>query len=847
MLEWRSDEAFPPEGLPEDQPRRWTRRRSRLVLGLLLAAALVGLLGLRSRLNERREAMRRDVVAFAEQEERLRRFGLRERAEELVAPDAPDAWRAAYLDSFETSGDAEPVELEVTAVSFDGNGALATLRLGEETNQRYYRLAGTSWRRAPIPLLAWGAERRIELPDGRDVVFHERDRAFAERLAHDLPGLLSLLGQWPGARLVHVFRIEPGEFGEAVVRDRSFQIAINSPALIRRHPDDLSPDSTVRLALAQALFQRLAPVQDAASSLPGAPSFFAAASTVSATRWALSPPEQERMVQRWRGQLEHGWVSPFTSAVFDGPERVTFAYTAAARVAMLLTADHIERAHGSETLTTMTRKLRRAATWDEVFQATLRQLPIMVEGQVAAEAGIPGGPTAEALARFQGSTLQVNWLPQRAPNASVIFVRVNGTGHPILVDLTGQTEFTGIQNVPLNCLPAQSEVDIQGDWLEVGYRMRANRISVRYVELPLAIDQAPPDTIAYLEEAEGERGQPARLLALRNDGSTVQIGGLGRPASRILASFTRGTGAATLLVDVGLADCNATWLINADPLAGTTNQWLTPQSDRVELIRRPDRGDLLLFQTSFAPQPGSTAGESSWQYTRLIPEGGLLISQQTRLSAELWPWGWSPTTQRLVVVYQDTRVGLVDLGSAQETTWYDLQGALFWVAPPQAAGASWFAYVTRTTTGSEDSYALRLLDLATGADTLVVQGTDGEALGWPAWSPNPADEHLIVAAGAGDRRDLVPMRLLAVRPNPPISVTVAVEFAEDERLISPPVVCVDGRLLYAVQKNDRIFTRLHAPGAEPLVVGERNNRPLFPLACPGVSPTGPASRTAETH
>ncbi|HYN89173.1 MAG TPA: hypothetical protein VER55_11610, partial [Ardenticatenaceae bacterium] len=594
-----------------------------------------------------------------------------------------------------------------------------------------------------------------------------------------------------------------------------------------------------------ALFRRPVPAQDSLGALPGAPAFMAAARTVSVLRWALSSVEQERMVLAWRARLEGGWTSPFTTATFGPQGEILPVDSARARAAALLTADFLYRTRSPGTLAAIARAMPGTATWDEVFQAALPQLPLMVEAQAAQEAGIPGGPTPNGVAGLERSPVRAEWLHRRPANENAVFARVSGSPYPVLVQVSGETTSTGQQHVPLECAPARSEIDIQGEWLQVGYRLRATHISIQHLGLPLSIDAAPPDTIAYLQEAEGERGEPAHLVALRSDGSTVRIADLGRPASAVSANLMRSIGSPPLLLEVRLAGCIATWLIHADPLAGTADWWLMPQSERVELVWRPDRGDILRFQTSFPSQPGSTA-ESTWQYMQLTAESGTPISQQTELPAEFWPWGWSAALQRLVVMDQVSRVGLVDLDGAEETIWYDLYGEFLWLAPPGSTEAPWFVYVARTGVAGDDSSMLRLLNLATGSDTLLLQSAEGEGFGWPAWSPNPDAQQLVVAVGpvtddplsAGPLvGPLLPMRLLVVRPDQPGFATVATEFAEDERLISPPVVCADGSLLYTVAKNSRAFTRLHAPGSKPLVVGEPSQRPLFPRACPGPSPT----------
>lgn len=60
-----------------------------------------------------------------------------------------------------------PVSLEIDEIVFDGEGALALLRLDGRPQARYFRLVEGTWRRAPLTSSVWGGERAtIPLPDG---------------------------------------------------------------------------------------------------------------------------------------------------------------------------------------------------------------------------------------------------------------------------------------------------------------------------------------------------------------------------------------------------------------------------------------------------------------------------------------------------------------------------------------------------------------------------------------------------------------------------------------------------------------------------------------------------------
>lgn len=463
MFKWETEEdrrtlvAPPAPGRPY-RPSRWAWL---LLLGGLALLGAAALLVLRGRLAERQQAMRRDVVAFVEREERARLFGAREVAPELVAPGVPRSWYSAYLETFVASEDARPVDLAVEETVLEEKGALVTLRLGEQRQMRYYRFVGPDWRRAPIPPAVWGDHQEtVALPNGAKVIYRPRDAAFAQAVARDLPALFARLAQWPGELKVEQIEVAPAEFSEPIVRDADTSIVLNSPLLVPLR-GEFSGDAAVRLALAAALFGRAGPTAAAVNPLPGSERFIAAAKRVAADHWALPAEAQARRAEEWRAQLGEHWISPFfapwigSNLPHIGGGRGGAAAAPAleqTNAAALLMADFIYRSHGPEGLAAVIRQLGLAETWDEVFLATLDRPTIALEAEVAAAVGADGGPAFETALRLRRLPDEVRLLPFATDAPGRPYVGIPLTGSTMPVQLVSGSVETTADGVPLTCL-----------------------------------------------------------------------------------------------------------------------------------------------------------------------------------------------------------------------------------------------------------------------------------------------------------------------------------------------------------------------------------------------------------
>jgi hypothetical protein len=249
MIDWQVHEE-------DDSPIRATEERSSRHLyhwalfgGLLLLLMVLALLIFRWRISERQEAMQADLKAFIRHEEQQRLFGLTERADKLMVPEAPKVWQEAYLSSFAEADNVQPVELEVAEIEFDGTGAYVTVRLDNVASVRFYRLIGQRWQRAPLlrvglvtlergerailrPLAFWGEPRQIDLADeGLTIAYRARDEAFVERLSHELPALLGEGSAWPKIAS-NIITVSPYEFGPPLLLHEKNEIVLNSPKLV---------------------------------------------------------------------------------------------------------------------------------------------------------------------------------------------------------------------------------------------------------------------------------------------------------------------------------------------------------------------------------------------------------------------------------------------------------------------------------------------------------------------------------------------------------------------------------------------------------------------------------------
>lgn len=366
-----------------------------LLIGVVITIiGAAGIIGARRWLDDRREAMREDIRAVIEQEERARSFGLQDRASEFVAPSISRTWWMAYRSTFRPRREPAPVDVTLQDATFEDAGALVTVQVNGYTQLRYYRLAGQRWRRAQVPDTLWSGEREVlQIDDEIHLLFRPPDRDFAEELARDLPALLATMDTWPdgGPRLSQI-EILANDLQPALLSSGDVRIEINSPMLVP-YDGRLGGTAAVRFALASTLAWQNTSVSDDLQPLPGDRRILGAAKTITAFRWALSDEEQDRFRQEWRAHLEDDWASPFYTAMLPVDAEPSDEQVRA-EFAALLTADYIADIGGEKALAGVLHGMTRSNSWDEVLQPAVDHTTITLEHAVKEHVSAP--PTGSA-------------------------------------------------------------------------------------------------------------------------------------------------------------------------------------------------------------------------------------------------------------------------------------------------------------------------------------------------------------------------------------------------------------------------------------------------------------------
>lgn len=389
MLDWKFSEKLDDiaDVSEEDERRVWCSWRFWLLLSIaVVVLGAAGTAGTRWWLDNRREAMRRDIRAVIEQEEQARSFGLQERASDFVASDISRTWWDAYRNTFRQRRTRAPVDLTLESVTFDDAGALVAVQLDGYTQLRQYRLVGRQWRRAPLPENLWSGERQIlPLDDDTHLMFRPRDRVFAEDLAQDLPALLATMDTWPdGGPRFHQIEILANELQPALISSGDVRIEINSPLLVP-YDGRLGGTAAVRFALASTLAWQNTSVADDLQPLPGASRMLSAVKTITALHWALTEAEQTRFREDWRAWLDGEWASPFFTDIHSIEEDLSDEQVRA-EFAALLTADYIYSIGGKQALTDILAGMTESNSWDEILQMTLDRNTITLEREADAYA-----------------------------------------------------------------------------------------------------------------------------------------------------------------------------------------------------------------------------------------------------------------------------------------------------------------------------------------------------------------------------------------------------------------------------------------------------------------------------
>ncbi|MFN2134575.1 MAG: hypothetical protein ACK2UK_01390 [Candidatus Promineifilaceae bacterium] len=228
-FDWKTEEEFDWDALPEDTPKNPTPERRRrflsILVGVLFVAALVGGAArlITQRVDDNTQAMREDIISS----HNLLRMAESEQDDELffsLLSGRDATWTATQHELFQTQSlqdraafglHLQPLELAAAeqedqlAISFSpdlltaevatilpfeteiGNGLTETVML---ENTSVYRLGSERWLLAPPDQAFWG-DQASERGANISLTFPERDAEIARRLAGDLDRKLRELGE----------------------------------------------------------------------------------------------------------------------------------------------------------------------------------------------------------------------------------------------------------------------------------------------------------------------------------------------------------------------------------------------------------------------------------------------------------------------------------------------------------------------------------------------------------------------------------------------------------------------------------------------------------------------------
>jgi hypothetical protein len=741
--------------------------------------------------------------------------------------------------------------LEVGEIALREGGALVTVLLDGQPQVRYYRLEENGWQRAPLPQGEWGEEERLlSSPLVPALRFRHRDETFARALDSDLATLTEQASKWEGWTHPQYIHIQPDEFGEPLLQENAFFVRLNSPQLFS-YPRVVGGEGAVRLALAQALFRLAGPQPPAEPTeqepehtapppaLAGAARFVEAARHVSAMRWALSTEEQEQLRELWRGQLSRDrWFSPFLTAP-QTRRQIDVQNPSRAEASALLAADYIYETQGPDKLAAIVNGTEGAQSWDSLLQQLLGRFAAELDREVAAYTW--GGVAAVRALDERASTPQVAVPFQTSGGQShpdllgEFYAQVPGADEPILVQTAGaDIRLSDGTQIPPDCVGFDGPVEVDGDWLDVGTRLRANRITLHEVLPPSEPESAPPPagTIAYLLDTT----PPQTLLALQPDGTTFP---LARVGDQQISALVRRPGDPTrFLFQYQPLGCNWIWLLLYDPASGVVGRWLSPPNLGYVFMEAlwPSGADSAQDLLAFI-YPRATSGT---YYTILRGAGQTLVEPEGELPGNVYPIGVQADSDRIVMMsWGEGRIELLDPISGEMEQSIELSSS-FITGIDLSADGRYLTYVPAARPGAVAPAseplepALRVLDLTTGEEQTLAFASD-VIYNW--MGSHLGDKVLmVIGPNGGTGVPVAGSRLLLLdAANPNEQQVVAVLGAGEE--IPWAFSCGENRVLYAMGRDlspleTEWQVRLWNPADGSTTTLLQADHLLQPLACP---------------
>lgn len=584
MLDWKITEN---ETLPDEEattptaPRLW--RRPFLIGAVLTVVIVAGMVGtmVRTRYLQAETTMTADLLTLARAEEQARRFNLTERVNQLLAEGTPDAWRSRYLALFDTPSASTPAQVSLDSVQWEGSSALVDVRVGDQVQRRYYQLTGQGWRRAPLPLTAWGdALFTYTYPNHERirVQYYQEDSTFARDVINDLPALMAILDGLTGKSLSEfAFVITPEELSGMVLAQERERLVVNSPRLVvlPLH-NQLTGEEAVRYAIARTVLSHAITPRADPEQLPAHPRVVNALRTVLGLRWALSPERYALLRDGWREEVGAIWQSPFFAHPFQN-DAIDPSDPTAVQAATLLVVDTLYELRGDAALMTAYRQLPFVTHWDELF-APITGLPTLhleeeAEGNMAAHTPIPALP-------LTGTPRLMPDQPQ-----GTYFLEVEQ--YPHLIELTLPERVT-VQlpegfHMPAACLALFPEITVEGQWREAGLRLTPNRMSVPTITASAYFTVTSPSAEHDTLMGIWRTTTPGRFNTIEALSTTASPEATGVPVFTqiygkplVVAQGIRGLehSQGLLLTTLSDGECPLRWMVYYLPDAGIVRQWL---------------------------------------------------------------------------------------------------------------------------------------------------------------------------------------------------------------------------------------------------------------------------------